>query len=838
MPNGSPEYADSAETRGFAGQTDPPKRSPGLLLSGITVVDASRGVAGNFCGRLFADHGAVVTLVEPPGGSPLRQEPPFGRAGSGHRSLLFDHLNLGKRGVCADDRGERSWISLATALAADSRVAITDDRLLADALSRHCATCLVTDFSAVGPWAAWRADELIHQALGGSMLLTGLPGRPPLYGIGNRAAYGAGVAAYVTCIASLLGGVGAGALLEVSIHQVTASMAQNVTTQFEYSGVIESRGEGRRTRGVLQTADGWVVLFVLPGAWQRLCAALAAPELGTDPRFAHYPDLITRWTEARDALAQVVRTWTSRTLVRASSEAGAPARQVLTPSGLLDDPDLRARHFWEQNDDGVLQLGPGFWYEGWARPRSRAPRLGEHNAAKTVERGPASRPAPPLTPSTQNEAILDGVLDGVRILDLTTAWAGPMATRILAALGASVVKIEGPRYPDGWRGQMEPTDWWMYPDGDPGRRPFDRNAWFNTQNAGKRSVVLDLKSEAGRRVVQDLARRSDLVIANSRSGTLRRFGLDRQTLAEIAPSVSVVEMLPYGSGGPSEHDRALGPTMEAAAGITHFIGYRGEGPLGSGSAYVDPMGALHGAAAALTALFHRRRTGGGIGVEVAQREAAMQWIGELLLEAATLRIDHVRLGNDHRCYAPHGAYACAGEDEWIAISIHSTAEWRILMEQVGRRDLARECVGGDARRRRREELDAVLSQWTSRHGKWELASRLQQAGVRAAPVSNGRDLARDADLRASQFYVRRRHAEAGTHEYPGVPLGGLRSQGPVRPSPCFGEHTREVLGEWLNMDDQQIDRLEAEGVIADMPLVDPQPSEGKSATPRRRGTGV
>lgn len=799
------------------------------MLEGVAVLDASAGVAGNFCGRLFADNGASVTLIEPAGGSPLRQMPPFDPdAAWSERSLLFRHLNTAKRGVRARP-GYSALGELAEALATKSDLAITDDAVLADRLAKACPTCLIVDFSRNGPWSSWKADELVHQALGGSMLLTGLRGRPPLYGVGHRAAYGAGTAAYSSCLAGLLAGVGPGTCIEVSTHQVTAAMAQNVTTQYEYSGVIEARDEGRRTRAVLEVRNGWVALFVLPGTWVSLCKVLGEAQLGEDPRFKRYPDLVSRWSQAREELARIVRTWSADAFVQACSAAGAAARRVLAPSDLLCDEDLSARGFWERWDDqdNRFVLGTGFTYEGWQRPRRPSPRLDGRDAVfdgdgSKCPVGRARRFPAIVLPendsgSNRRAKVVDMALAGVHVLDLTTAWAGPMATRMLAALGASVVKIEAPYHPDGWRGQREPSDLWMYPDSDPGVRPFDRNAWFNTQNAGKRSVVLDLRSEDGRRLVRALALRCDLVIANSRPGTLRRLGLDRSSLAGDAPAVSVIEMPPYGTGGPSELERALGPTMEAAAGISHFIGYFGDGPLGSGPAYVDPMGALNGAAAALTAIMHRRKTGHGLAVEVAQREAAMQWIGEWLLETALLLADRLRTGNEHPTFAPHGAYPCQGEDQWIAISVHDDVEWGALMNQVGRSDLVATIRTLSDRRRQREEIDALLSRWTSGQEKWDLARRLQDNGVRAAPVSDGRDVAIDEDLLAAGFFVDRDHPVAGRHRYPGVPIGGLGVQGPAEPAPGFGVNTREILREWLGLDDDRLDALEQSGVIATAP---------------------
>ena len=179
---------------------------------------------------------------------------------------------------------------------------------------------------------------------------------------------------------------------------------------------------------------------------------------------------------------------------------------------------------------------------------------------------------------------------------------------------------------------------------------------FNGQNLGKKDLVLDLKTQEGQDLLRRIAMRADVVVANLRPGALNRLDLDFTSLSRSNPSVSVVELSVVGAG-PDEKRIGLGPTMEAMSGIANLIGYADTGPMGSGSSYMDPMGALHGAAAALTALYARLETGRGCYVEVAQREAAMTWIGEILLAPSSME---PRRGNavPHAC--PHGAFPAQG----------------------------------------------------------------------------------------------------------------------------------------------------------------------------------
>ena len=228
----------------------------------------------------------------------------------------------------------------------------------------------------------------------------------------------------------------------------------------------------------------------------------------------------------------------------------------------------------------------------------------------------------------------------------------------------------------------------------------------------------------------------------------------------------------FGAGGPSESHAALGPTMEASIGVEHMIGYAGGPPIGSGTAYLDPIGGLFGAAAVLTALVGRGEGGGGAAIEIAQREAALHYFGEWMLEAEHKGIDRLRLGNVRPGRAPHGAFPCAGDDEWVAISVHDDGEWSSLAGVIGGAELAADprFSSIDGRSRNRGELDDLVSAWTSKKEKATLARTLQEAGVRAAPVCSAVDLATDEELRRLGFFTVLEHAEVGPCEYPGLPF--------------------------------------------------------------------
>lgn len=788
-----------------------------LSLQGIRVLDASDSVAGQFAGRLFADHGAEVVLAEPAGGSPLRSIGPMAGTGDDTRSLLFEHLNGGKQSTVLDV-GAATDIEPLLSLARSADVVIVSDAELAAQIERAVPSAIVaavTDFSSSGCYASWAGSELVHQALSGSMFYTGLADREPLYGAGRRASYASGAHLFIGICATLIERRATGASarrIDVSVHEAAAAMEQNFSTQYSYNGTFPARGEKVRPKGHARCSDGWVVYFVRGGQWADFCEAFGAPDLTDDPRFSTWTDLVRNWSEASaelNARASAVSTAQVFEQARKRKLVLAP---MLTLPQLIGEDHLRKRGYWQEVDGPVpIALGPMFRSTSMRVRRDRpAPRL-DTTTAFTEERHTRPERSAPAR---------DRPLRGTRVLDLTSAWAGPMATRLLASLGADIVKIEGPTRPDSWRGEVrDPPGRHPYPDLDPGDRPYDRHAWFNAQNQDKRSVALDLKKPAGLDMALRIAEVSDVIIANWSPGALDRAGLGYEAVSKINPRIIVVEMPAISATGELAELRGLGPTMEAMSGIAQLIGYPPDRPLGSGSAYLDPTGALHGAAAVVVALLQRELTGRGQGIEVAQREAAMHWIGELILDAAINGSDPGPGGNSSADSAPFGPFAAAGTDEWVAIDVDSDDAWRALCGVIAPELLADSRFGDHAGRvRHRQELDAAVAAAVRPWQKLELADRLQRVGVRAAPVQNGRDLFFDPHLRSVEWFTSLHHDRAGTHEYPGLPLrfDGHRLR-PSAPSPCYGEHSESVLAQLFDLDAATFEQLRADGVVIDEP---------------------
>lgn len=787
-----------------------------MALEGIAVLDLSEDVAGQFCGRLFADNGAEVLLGEPSGGSAVRRRAPLATVSGEEQSCIFWHLNAGKRSVTVD-LDSSAGLERVQSLALGADVVIVDpDGRVVDLLDygQAVVVCDITPFGRQGVLAHWQGSELIYQALSGVMFENGSTDGEPLYGVGERASYAAGAIAYTEALASLISPDAGRQIIDVSIAEVAASMSFNRVTQFAYNRVIEDRDARTIPRAIVRCSDGWMSVFIYDHRWTDSCVALGLDDLIDDPRFVHEKSRLEHWDEFLFELEQRMRSRSVDEVVAAGQREKVVVARAVSPLALRDDPQLEARGFWERSRPGELpRLGPMYRF-------SDTPQVDRGGAPLPPGPGPAGFHRLGRWARCPDGGAGTLPLEGIRVLDLTTAWSGPMATRILATLGAEVLKVEGPGRMDDWRGPVIGGLPSRYPDRNLGDRPFDRCFQFNTQNHDKRGIALDLKADAGLQLARRLACEADVLIANFSAGTLERMGLGAEQLLELNPRLIVVEMPGYGSGGPMTHYVALGPSMEFACGMATSIGYGDGMPVTTGPAYLDPIGGFNSAAAIMTALAARTKTGRGQHVEVAQREAAMHWIGERIVHAIATGCDTPPDANRIETMAPHGAFPCLGFDEWVAIAVPSDDAFAILCEVIGRPDLSArpEFATLGERRRNVDELDRAVSCWTRARDKHDVAVQLQAAGVPAAPVSNARDVYESTFLRERGLTQEMHHPEAGTHLYQGVPLhiSGL-DLAIRRPAPTFGEHTKEVLGSVLGLSDPQLLRLADAGVIASRP---------------------
>lgn len=361
-------------------------------LRGLRVLDLSEHLSGQYAARLMADAGADVILVEPVRGSDLRYAGPFWPDGRRpDDSILFWHLNSGKRSFTLDwstPTGRQLLLQLAPTadVVVSSRQSGADVAGLEAELARVVPgpICRVDDFAREAAFGGWAGSELIHQALSGTMAENGRADGQPLHGVGHRAYYAAGTAAYLSTLAALLAGEPSGRLdPAISVAETAASMNYNRATQYWYSGGIDERGDPKTPRMTLHCRDGWIVSFPTQRAWVATCHVFRAPELAEREDFATELGRLSRWREIEAIFAERLADVDRDDVIAEAQAAKVVAAKVATPADLWADDHLRQRAYWQElADDGAdsrPMLGPVYRYHPTDRRRlRRPPRLGEH----------------------------------------------------------------------------------------------------------------------------------------------------------------------------------------------------------------------------------------------------------------------------------------------------------------------------------------------------------------------------------------------------------------------------------------------------------------------------
>jgi crotonobetainyl-CoA:carnitine CoA-transferase CaiB-like acyl-CoA transferase len=401
-----------------------------------------------------------------------------------------------------------------------------------------------------------------------------------------------------------------------------------------------------------------------------------------------------------------------------------------------------------------------------------------------------------------------GYLSGVRVLDLTQFEAGPSCTEALAWLGAEVVKVENPK------------------GGDPGRTSFrgqpGQDSWyFLLFNANKKSVAVDLKAPQGLALVKDMARRADVFVENFAPGAIERLGLGYDAVRGLNPGIIYAQVKGFGSGSPFERGLAFDMIAQASGGVMSITGERDGPPLKPGTTLGDTGTGMLLAISILGALYRRKDTGAGERLELAMQDAMLQYIRVAFAAQATAGQPAQRNGAKilSGISAPSGVYPCkpGGPNDYVYVytSRANPAHWRHVLEVIGRADLI-----GDprfetvqARADHEAEVDALISTWTRQHDKREAMRLLSAAGVPAGAVLDTMELQNDTDFERRGIMQVMRHAGCGDFKMPAWPVRHGGEALPVAPAPLLGEHTDEVLAEWLGLGRADVEKLRSEGVI-------------------------
>ena len=797
-------------------------------LSGLRVLDLSLDIGGMYCTKLLADLGATVLMVEPEGaGHPLRKYGPF-KDDRPHPETggMFLHLCSNKQSISVDlDRPEaagRLSAHLSNAdLVVDTFVPGKLDEIglgyeQIKRVNPAAVLTSVTHFGQTGPYKDWQGEEIVDYALGGYMYFGGNAEREPLMVPNNQSQMMAGAEAAIASLAAIWWARRTGEGQHVDVSAVEAMLSAHcwTTTSWTHEGVVMRRGEP----DCIRCKDGWV--FFMGFRWDlNIFLLIDRPELMDDPRFADRQ----AWIDNRPALLEILAEWckdhTKQEIFHAGQGLLIPVTPVNTPQDLIESSQLAARNWFkivEHPIAGSCTL-PGFPYhlsETPATIRHPAPSLNQHygfadDTAKGAEQSIQLRK--PI--EDVDETLGQLPLTGIRVLEITANWAGPLAGRLLADLGAEVIKIEAPDRPM--------TRGARYPGGQPFRYHYNRAAYFNKMNRNKYGITIDLAASEGRELYLNLVKESDVVIENNSPRVMRNLDIEYPVLREVNPGIIMVSISGFGQTGPQRDYIAYGANIEASSGLASITGYPDDDtPYRTTLFYADPVTGCHAAVAIQAALMYRATSGKGQFIDMSLDENGISFFPEAVLDYTFAGRLPERLGNRHRTFAPQGCYPSQGDDMWLVLSVRSDEEWGRFCGAVDSpqwADDVRFQTEAD-RRANHDELDELISSWSAAYDHNEAAAILQQAGIPAAPVLANWEMVSNLHFHERGFYIPVAHPEMGVFPYPGMPWKLSATPGSVRmASPRFGEHNSLIFRDLLKLDEAKMQALYDSRIIADSP---------------------
>jgi benzylsuccinate CoA-transferase BbsF subunit len=398
-------------------------------------------------------------------------------------------------------------------------------------------------------------------------------------------------------------------------------------------------------------------------------------------------------------------------------------------------------------------------------------------------------------------------LAGLRVVEFGVFAAGPTVGKHLGEHGATVVRVESRSRPDGFRVHYPP-----YKDNIPGLNRTGTFALFNDSKAG---VTLNLKHPRALEIANRLVAWADVLIENFVPGVMARNGLSYEAVRPVNPSIVYLSSCNMGQTGPKAGQRGFGSQLTSQSGFTFLAGEPDGDPMLLFGPYIDFVAVGFGLVAVMAALDHRRRTGEGQHIDLSQYESGLQFLAPALLDYEINGRVAGRMGNRSAYAAPHGAYACRGEDRWCVIAVRSEDEWRAFCDAAGQPARAADPRFATLRARKTNEdaLDALVGEWTSRRDAVEVMETLQAAGVRAGAVNRLSDLFSDPQLRHRDVWRDLEHPELGRFYYEAPPFILSETPAALYRSPLLGEHNGAVYRDILGLTDEEIAQFAADGVI-------------------------
>jgi benzylsuccinate CoA-transferase BbsF subunit len=672
----------------------------------------------------------------------------------GAGTVLLDHLNHGKA-VAVGATERRKAVASANLIVREGPYDLTDNA--------SAIVVTISPYGETGPQANDPATDLtLFFSSGISRLLTGQVddlAEAPIRPVGEQSAFIGGLAAACAGMHASLGNQ-SGASIDVSIHEALATLAM---TELARAGLGKKSWERKRltdgngaTVTILPASDGYAAISPREDKqWASWLEAMGSPAWGADPRFAKKADRVNNWDALHALMSQWSRQHDKQWIADTAQRAHVPSFPLREVAEHLDTPQMRHRRYYAPQDV----------------------------AGKTIQR-PGTPFGLNIVASNRKPETAKGSmpLSGIRVLDFSWVIAGPTTTRYLAAMGAEVIKIEAPG------------------KGDPGRA----TELHTVLGQAKKSIALDLKNPQAIEIVRALAATSDILIENFATGVMDRLGLGAKALKAVNPDLIYISASGMGRTGPDAQAVAYGTLLQCYSGFAGLNRHPDIAPR-VGFAWLDPMCGLMLAFVAAAALWHRQREGGVARVDFSMIEAMLWTMAEPLV-ATQLGSPAKAMGNASMHHVPHGAWRCAGEDDWISLAVRTDEEWRALCGLVPAL-AALVSLGPDQRRDAQHAIDAALTDWAGGRSAASAADLLLKAGIPAAALARHSDLVQSPHLAARGFWDKH-----GAGVLPGLPWRASFGRA-LGPAPALGADADQVLATVVGLSPERIAELRATRVL-------------------------
>ena len=838
------------------------------LLSGRhRVLDLCEG-KGHLCGKILGDLGADVIQIERPGGDPARNIGPFyNDIPDPEKSLWWFAFNMHKRGITLDiDTADGREIFRELAKDADFIIESFDPGFMGslglgydelEKINPRVILVSVNAFGQTGPYAHFKAPDIVLMSMGGQAFMAGDDDRPPVQ-VSYPHAWQ--FAALHACVGALNAHywremTGEGQHVDSSGQAGVVWTNMNANATWDMHQVNVTRGgairtgerinlDGSTTKITSQTTypckDGYIFCFFVGGPvfggrmkvfvdWMN--EEGMAPEWMKRFDWINDYDVMTVSQEMIDRTNAAVKPFLIKHTMKELYEGALKRNHWLvpvgTPKSIYEDKQLAYREFWQKIEHP--ELDDILIYPGWPIKQSetpwklqrRAPLIGEHNdeilgdvQITTREIAEVQRESGEKKESEEKKR--GQIFDGVKILDLTWVGVGPITIKNLADHGAFVIHVESHTKPETLRISAPYQDREL----DINKAPFMAN-----YNSSKYGISLNLNKEKGRDLIKRILVewKPDIMAESYTPRAMKNWGLDYESVKRIRPDILYLSACQQGNQGPHSHFAGYGQMAASLGGFAHITGWPDRMPAIPYSAYTDFISPFFAATSLVAALDYRRETGIGQYLDLSQLECGQQFLAPALMDYALTGREICRMGNRHTDASPHGIFPCKEEETWCCIAVFTDDEWIALCNVTGHP----EWIDADrfrtltARKQNEDALEALIAEWTARYTPVEVMTYLQENGVAAGVVHPASGLYEDPQLKHRGFFVELDHTEMGPHHYDGLTFNLSKTPGKLRlPGPCLGEHNEYIYSEVLGLSDDEIGDLLVEGVItteADLP---------------------